>query len=128
MSTPTVDRQVGRWPYWITPSIHLALALTGPLLYVVAVAPHNWSLEGSPDANIGAGFAIIITAVFGLPWSIPVFAAYDLDSLGGNQTELLYASLALLNVALHAALARAFYRRAVRAGRRPARRRDGAAR
>ena len=127
MSAPKVDRSAARWPYWIAgPSIHLALALTGPVFYVIAIAPNNWSLEGSPDANIGAGLAIFLTAAFALPWSIPVFMGYDIDALGGNQNEAIYASLALMNVALHAALARAFSRRAVRAGRRPARQPGGA--
>lgn len=105
---------VPRWPYAILLGLHLVAVLTGPALYLVAVAPNGWSFEGAPDANIGGALAIMWTALFALPWSVPVWMAGDIDGWTGNVNELVYTALALLNVLLHAGLARWHHRRAVR--------------
>lgn len=116
----TSEQPVPRGPYVLLPVLHLLFALSGPVYYLAAVAGDGWSLEGGlPDANIGAGLAIMWTALFGLPWSIPIWMIADLDAWSGNVNELVYAALALLNVALHAALMRWLYRRVVRRSQRP---------
>ncbi len=95
------------------PGLHLLAALSGPAYYVAAVAPYGFDINGSPDANIGAGLAIGWTALWGLPWSIWPWRAENIDS-----PEPVFAACALLNVALVAAAAWWLYRSSVRRGTR----------
>ncbi len=100
-----------RWPYAVVPGLHLLAALSGPAYYLLAVAPYGFDINGSPDANIGAGLAIGWTAVWGLPWSIWPLRVENIDS-----PEPVLAAFALLNVALVAAVAWWLYRSSVRRG------------
>lgn len=61
-----VSERPKRWPYAAVPLLWLWGALSGPAHYLGSIAPYGYDLEGSPDANIGAGLGVMWTAALGL--------------------------------------------------------------
>lgn len=89
---------------WAVPALLIALVLVGPAIY----------LDGTigPDENIWAGLGLGWTAVWGVPWSLPViFGAVPVAS--GIIEVTLFTACALLNVLI---VTLAFRRRSNRAG------------
>ena len=80
--------QRSRRTYLLPPLVYLLVALSGPASYLFAISQ-------SIDGNIGAGAAILWTAVWGFPWSIWPFmhsTAWDTGLL------LILLACALVNV------------------------------
>jgi hypothetical protein len=71
----------------------LLLALSGPAYYLYATS------QPVIGANIGAGFAMMWTALWGLPWSIWPWMSLD-RPVGNDSEELAFFACALVNVAL----------------------------
>jgi drug/metabolite transporter (DMT)-like permease len=97
-----------RPPVLLTVHAVVVLAL-GVLLVVVAS-------QETPDANIGAGLALLAVLPFGAPWS--ALALLGPDTWSGATQVAIALGAAVLNVVLHALL-RAHLRRR-RAGSRVA--------
>lgn len=87
MSKPLRSRR----SYLLPPFGYFVVAISGPASYLGAMSQ-------SVDGNIGAGFAMIWTAVWGLPWSIGAWMSADVP-FGDNQ-ELKFFGCAVVNVAL----------------------------
>ena len=98
----TLRRAVAtRWPYALSPWIHLGLVVAGLAWWVMSVMQYG-TWETSPDANIAAGFALMGISARGLPWSLPMFLDRSYDGLPEVGVALILTSCALLNVAIHA--------------------------
>jgi hypothetical protein len=89
---------------WGVPALLLALVLIGPAIYLDATI--------GADENIWEGMGLLWTAMWGVPWSLPiVFGIVPIES--GNLAVALFTACALLNVLI---LTLAFRRRSSRAG------------
>lgn len=105
-----VSERPKRWPYAAVPLLWLLGALSGPAYYLVAVAPYGYKLNGSPDANIGAGLGVMWTAAWGWPWSLRPWNDLNIGLLSPDRSMLVFAACALLNVVLVAVVFAALYR------------------
>jgi hypothetical protein len=97
--------------YFVAPVLFSIGALVGPAYYLYATA------QEVVDANIGAGLAMMWTALWGLPWSIWTWN----NPPGNNGTEeAIYTACALFNVVLVTLVMCWLRRRAIRATRQSA--------
>ncbi|VTR78564.1 hypothetical protein [Cellulomonas hominis] len=92
------------------PRLLLAHALVVLVLTVVLVV---LALQPTQDANIGAGIALLVVLLFGLPWS-GVLLALDPSTWPTALVLLTSLGAAWLNVGLHAALRAVLLRRRAR--------------
>jgi hypothetical protein len=76
--------------YLLPPLAYLLVAVSGPVYYLFA-------MQQSTDGNIGAGIALMWTALWGLPWSIWPWMT---SSALGFELGVIFFSCALVNVAL----------------------------
>ncbi len=77
-------------------SLHATGVALGVLYFALSVMVHD-----APDANIGAGLALLWLMVCGSPWSWPLFMH---DDLSGDAWVIAILALAALNLVLHAAI------------------------
>lgn len=89
MTTPTPRPR--RLPVLLTVHAVLVVAL-GTLLVVLAA-------QETPDANIGAGLALLAVLPLGAPWSL--LAVLGPDTWSGGTQVAVAVGAAALNVALH---------------------------
>jgi hypothetical protein len=80
-----------RWTYLLVAGG--LLAISGPAYYLYATS------QPVIGANIGAGFAMMWTALWGLPWSIWPWMSLN-QAIGNDSQELAFIACALVNVAL----------------------------
>lgn len=92
-----------RWPYAMSPWIHLGFVLAGLAWWGGAVIEYG-TWETSPDANIAAGLGILWIAALGLPWSMLMFLDPYYYGLPEAGVVLILTTCAFLNVAVHARL------------------------
>ncbi len=90
-------RSMSRRRYFLPVIVHLCFALAGAVAYFFLTLNE----PPYPDANIGAGAAMLWPALMGLPWSIPLLVGGN--GWGSDVNELaIFTGCAMVNVALHA--------------------------
>ena len=97
--SPGTQQSLAR--YWAAPLAYLLISMSGPVYYLFA-------MQQSTDGNIGAGIALLWTAVWGLPWSLWPWMT---SSALGFELGVLFFGCALVNVALLGMLMRRRWRR-----------------
>ena len=80
-----------RWTYLLVAGG--LLAISGPAYYLYATS------QPVIGANIGADFAMMWTALWGLPWSIWPWTSLN-QAVGNDSQELAFIACALVSVAL----------------------------
>lgn len=102
MTAPGSTTVKRRRPVWTALlAVHAAPVLVLIALFLALVLP----TLGQPDANIGAGIALLPLLVLGVPWSLPqIIDPYQLDSTTRALGFLAFLGPAVLNVVLHAAV------------------------
>lgn len=98
-----------RWPYAAVPILWLLGAASGPAYYLRSIAPYGYDVNGSPDANIGAGFGVMWTSAWGWPWSLGPWHDLNIGLLPLDRSILSFTACALLNVVLVAAVFAGLY-------------------
>lgn len=89
------------------------------IVHTLLLGAGLFALVDARDENIAAGAVLLLLAVLGLPWSLPILLGVSidwLDELSEWQYYSLYGLCGLINLILHAVIVHAHRARVSRRG------------